>query len=486
MRRVTVVLLACMAALGIAACGSSGSAGAPANPRIAALSYFPPTTPFVLTLNTNPKSASVRQAQALEHSNPTYAFAATALFAKLAQLKINYDQDIRPLFGNPIAIGAVGAPGAGVESSFLATWVTRSAAKLTTLIHKLHALKSTGAHDGAQLYSGSGVAVATAGPTLILARSVQGIDAALDRHAGNQGIDSAQYSSATSGVDPNGLVEIFGDLTNVLATPKVAMARQVPWVAAIRGYAVSVSASPAAATFRFHVDTSGKPLSASQLPIASGTTAPGLAGTAPIEAAVRDPAQVVEFIESVMRETQPAAYAKFRRQQSQLRRKSGFNFNALAGMLTGDLNVESDTQDTIARAQLSDPAEARAMLAKLATAEATGASHRKAELRSLGGGLYSTSVSGKDVTLGVVGDQLVIGRATPAALQAFAAAPAASATTSAGAVTFQISIPQLLQIALRNHANPAEAQALSMLGDLTGSATATTSGLSGSATLAHR
>jgi hypothetical protein len=166
--------------------------------------------------------------------------------------------------------------------------------------------------------------------------------------------------------------------------------------------------------------------------------------------------------------------------------KSGFNFNALVGMLTGDLNVESDTQDTIARAQLSDPAEARAMLAKLATAEATGALHRKAELRSLGGGLYATSVSGKDLTLGVVGDQLVIGRATAAQLQAFAAAPAAGASTGAGAVTFQISIPQLLQIALRNHANPAEAQALSMLGDLTGSATATTSGLSGSATLAHR
>jgi hypothetical protein len=246
---------------------------------------------------------------------------------------------------------------------------------------------------------------------------------------------------------------------------------------------MSVTASRAAVSIRFHIDTGGRPLTESELPIASGSTAPGLAGTAPIQASLRDPAQVVQFIESVLRETQPGVYAKFLRQQAQLTHRSGFSFDALVNMLTGDLNVASDTHATIARAQLSNPAAARAMLAKLA--RATGTVHGTSELRATGGGLYSLATSRQRLTVGIIGDQLLIGKASGAQLRSFAAAPATTASGT-GAVTFRISLPQLLQTALRHPPTPAEAQAFSLLGDLTGSASATTSGLTGTATIARR
>ena len=158
-------------------------------------------------------------------------------------------------------------------------WVTKSASKLTSLLGKLH-LSRSGSHDGATLYSVGSAGLATSGATVMLARSTAILDAALDRHAHHQGFDSAAYAKATTGVPANGLITAFGDLTPVLSTPNAAKARQVPWVAAITGYAASVSTSQNAMAIRFHVATGGKPLSVSQLPIASGTTSPGIAGNA--------------------------------------------------------------------------------------------------------------------------------------------------------------------------------------------------------------
>jgi hypothetical protein len=99
-----------------------------------------------MTLATAPRSQSITQAQALERRFPTYAVAATALFARLSQLGIDYNRDLRPLFGNLIALGAVGTPAltAAEVPPFLAVWVTKSATRLSALIGKLHSLRSTG------------------------------------------------------------------------------------------------------------------------------------------------------------------------------------------------------------------------------------------------------------------------------------------------------------------------------------------------------
>lgn len=159
------------------------------------------------------------------------------------------------------------------------------------MVGKLHGLSSTGTYDGAQLYSVGSYATAITGPTVLFARSAQVLDAALDRHAHGQGITSADYARATTGISSHGLIEMFGDLSKVLAAPSAAKSRRVPWVAALRAYGASISAAPSGLTIQFHLDTTGKALSASQLPIASGSAAPGVAGNLRAQAPIRDRSQ---------------------------------------------------------------------------------------------------------------------------------------------------------------------------------------------------
>ncbi|HEX3976723.1 MAG TPA: hypothetical protein VHW96_10690 [Solirubrobacteraceae bacterium] len=469
-----------LAVTALAACGSSkpGSGGA-AGPAVQALSYFPTTSPFVLTAATNPKAAAVKQ---LQHESPSYAVAATALFAQLSKLGIDYNADVRPLFGNPVVAGVVstsGFTGGSSDTDFLVVWVTKSAAKLSSLIGKLHLTRS-GTHDGATLYSAGHAGLAISGATLFLARSPAVLDAALDRHAGHQGFDADAYAKATAGVPAGGLVTAFGDLTPVLSAPDAAKARQVPWVGAITGYSASMNATQNAVKVTYHIATAGKPLSVSQLPIASGTSSPEIAGTLPVGLGIRDPAQIIAFVADAIQTTQPAKWAKYRQQAAALQKRSGVDITSVEKMLTGQLNLESDTHTTIARAQVSDPSAMQADLAKMVKAR-TGKG--TARVTPLGGGLYEVRSGTTDATVGVIDGQLVVGKATPAQLRAFAAAPASNASTGTGAVTFRVALPDLLRVALKAPPSPLASQLLGMLGVITGSAEASTDGLTGTVSI---
>jgi len=473
--RLSGLLLTALAVVAIAGCGSStaGSGGA-ASPTVQALSYFPTTSPFVITAATNPKASAVKQ---LSHSSPSYAVAATAVFAQLGKLGIDYNKDIRPLFGNPVVAGVVstaGFTGAGTQSDFLVVWVTKSASALSSLIGKLHLTRS-GTHDGATLYSAGNAGVAVSGATVFLARSPAVLDAALDRHAHHQGFDAAAYAKATAGVPAGGLITAFGDLTPVLSTPKAAKARQVPWVGAISGYSASMIASQHLMKITYHLSTTGKQLQVSQLPIASGTSSPGIVGTLPIGLGIRDPEQIITFFADAIQRTDPAKWAKYKQQAAALEKRSGVDIASLAKTLTGELNLESDTHTTIARAQVSDPATVQADLAKLVKARTA----KGARVTSLGGGLYRVRSDSSDLTLGVINGQLVLGKATPAQLRAFAAAPAGTASAGSGSITFRIGLASLLQTTLKRAPSPVAMQLLSMLGDITGSAVANTDGLTG-------
>lgn len=480
-RSVLATAAAGLAALAIAACGSSGASGS--SPANRALSYFPASSPLVMTVATDPHARTSKQARALEHRFPGYAVAATALFAQMSKLGIDFNQDVRPLFGNPIAIGAAGSSGLAGSGAkhFLVAWVTRSADGLARLVGKLHGIHAAGSHDGAKLYSKGGSYAAVDGATVLIGPSVADIDAALDRHANDSGLTAADYARETAGIPSGGLITIFGDLTGALSSSRAATARKVPWLAAIRGYWVSIAGTQTAAHVTYHIDTGGRSLSVSQLPIASGTTSPGLAGSMPIQASLRDPAQTINFILSAIRATDPSEYAKLISEEGLLKVATGIDVNSQIAALSGNLNLESDGHTTLVRVQLTNPSSFSTMLSKIAGASAlTGGG-----LRSLGGGFYAIQ-AGKRVTVGVVGNQLVAGNATPAQLTAFAGAPTASAPGGAGAVAFRIALPQLVALALHGAPSGPGQQVLRLLGDVTGSLRSSTSGLTGTASLALR
>jgi hypothetical protein len=482
MRRVLLGVVA--AALMLAGCGSSSS-GAPSNPLASTLSYFPSGSPFVLTADTGKASQTPVAIKNLEQKLPQMAFVEAALMGKLKQLGINYQTDIHPLFGNPIVFGDDSTSFTDFGQHFLVVWVTRDAGKLNFLLHKV------GSHDGSTIYAGaSSGALAVDGPTVVFARTEGDLVAALDRHQHNQGITSAQYASATAGLDPNAAGHIFGDLTTALSTPGAAKARLVPWVGALRSYAITLGSTSTGVTIGFRLNTDPSSLSASQLPIAGGSSAPGLVNGLPIQVGVRDPAQIVTFALGAVKAASPKDYAKFLKDVAVVRRKTGVDVNKLFGELSGDLVVDSDTHTTLVRAGLSDPAAVTALLRKLASVPG-GLGHGKT-LRSEGGGVYSVVDSHRTEVLGVVGDQLIFGvppkggGMSASTLRSFASAPAAPAAGANGAVSFRVSLSELIALETKNTQSPIARQILGLLGDLTGSMSATTGALSGTATLSFK
>jgi hypothetical protein len=436
----------------------------------------------VLTVETDANGSAIKGVNQLLSKFPLASLGEAALKSKLQQAGVNYDSDIQPLLGNPIAFGATGSTLSGpAKNDFVFVWVTKDADKLKSLIKKIPNLKSAGSHDGATLYTGS-ACLAVDGATLVLAPTLPQVQAALDRHANGGGVTSSQYSQAFSGIPSDGVVKVFGNLTAILSGPNAAKARQIPWVAAFKGYAASVNASSSGLSFNYRLDTTGASLTSAQLPFAPGTTAPTFAGDAPITFAIHNPSQIATFVESAAQITSPGSFGTFLKRQAAIRAKTGTDINALLKQLTGDLIIASDTKTTIGRAQVSDPAAARATLSKLASAR--GVFARGTNVRRVGDFYAVTDANGSTVLLGIVGNQLVVGKASPAALRAFAAAPTTPAVGAKGTVAFRIALVDILRLSLRGSLPPAVAPILNSLGDITGWAASSTSGVTGSATLA--
>ena len=481
-RRVSLIaaVLAAVAGLVLAGCGSSSSSS---NPLQTSLSYFPKDSLFVMSLQTDPNSSAIQSLQALLHRFPAVTFGESALIARLQQVGINFDTDIKPLFGNPAVIGVASPSPAVAKSSFLVSWVTKSSDTLNGLVKKLH-LSSSQTIDGAKVYAVSTAALAIDGSTLVLGASPSALKSALDLHSHGGGLTPDDQSKAMGNLPTDSLVSAFGDLTAVLSQPSTAQAKKVPWVNALKGYGVAISANATGLTFQYRLDTSGQTLSDSQLPIASGTSPPGLAGSLPISVGVKDPSRIVKFVEQAQQIAGPGKYASYAARQAAVRAKTGVDLNSLLDLLTGEAQLSSDGHVTMIRGDLSDPAAGRVTLAKLAT-QPKAFSAGPVTVAHAPGGFYVFKEATHTTTVGVVGDKLEIGlNASPTMLTSFASAPATPATGAQGSVAFRVGLPALLGLALKQAQNPTVQTLLRSLGDLTGWLAAAPEALTGSATIA--
>lgn len=471
------LVLACV----LAACGSSSGSSAPSNPLAAELSYIPPGSPVVATIVTDPNAAPVKNVSALAAKFQVANLITTALNQELQKQGLSYAGDIKPLLGNPVVIGTIETAGAGSKLKGVGVWITKDASKLNALVtKKSNGDKKVGTHDGATIYrSRDGQTVlAIDGPTLVVADTQALVTAALDRHANNQGMAVSQYNQEISGLPSKPLVQVFGNVAALLNTPQTATARQIPWVAAIKGYAVAISPTSNGMSLDWKVDTTGRQLTAAQLPLAAGSAAPALVSGAPGSFGIRDPAQIATFVESALQAADPTASAQFQAALGALKRGFGIDVTGALGQLTGDLITAGQGRVSLIRSGVSNPAVVSQTLANLAKhiqSLAVGTS-----MRPLGGGFYLISRQSLTFAIGVVGSQLVAGNTSVSQLRAFAAKPT-TPSGGHGAIAFSESLPQVLNLT-GGLVHSAEAQLiLSQLKDFSGWIANTPSALTGNA-----
>lgn len=481
------LILAALAAVVVAGCGSSQPASSPLN---SSLSYFPSNSPFVASIVTSPNAPAVKGLQAMLRRIPFATFGEAALISQLQQKGLSYDANIRPLFGNPVLVGLAGPRLAGSAQDFLVVWITKDASALSTLVNKIGAHK-TGSHGGATLYATStNETIAVDGATFVAGRSAGSVEAALDRHAARQGMGASDYNRDLGSLPRSSFISAFGNLTGVLSSPKAASARKVPWVAALRSYGVSVSAGSNGLTFRYTLNTGGAALTSSELPLASGTSPPGLAGTMPIQFGLRQPAAVLSFILDAERRAAPASYAKDHARMAAVERRTGVNFRRdVLGELGSNAAVESMGHGvTIGRIDVVDPAAAARTLRKLGSSALDVFGSHSGSYVTAGPGQFETvhTRSNKRILFGLVGSEFVFGTGSPGQLRTFAAIPAAAAPGAQGAAAFRIALPELIQLALHKPPSKTIQAVLSSLGDITGWISSSTSALTGSATLGIR
>src|SRR5581483_9899406 len=383
------------------------------------LSYFPAGAPLILSVQTDPNSAAIQNLQALLGHFPIAGFGEQALLQKLQQSGINYQTEIKPLLGNPVMVG-FDSPSAGFSTNdALIVWNVGSSDKIATLLKRIPGLSKVGSSGGATIYNtGGGACAGVDGSTLVIAGTQEKVAAAIQRHANGSGFTGADYQRLVTGLPSDALLEVFGDLRGVLSSGSAAQARAIPWVGAIRGYAVSLSANASSLDLSFRVDTGGATLTSGQLPIAGNAAAPSFAGSMPITVGLTNPGQAISFIVQALKLTGSSSLAHVP--------AAGLGaISTLESQLSGNAILATDLHTTMFRAQLSN---APAALSELQTllAHAQGSSKPVA----LGGGFYRS----QQITFGIADGQLLIGRAAPAELSSFATAPTSTASGAQGSL----------------------------------------------------
>lgn len=463
-----------------AGCGGQDKpgTGAAAGPRAEVLSYYPADTPFVLVAPTDPQNPQIEQALALVRRFLPGDILLGQLKRRLAG-QIDFDREVKPVLGNPIALGAPAASTFGGSSrDFLIAWMAKDAGKLKPLVDRLvrtGGVRAAPDHLGAKVYTGGGGStLAVRGALVLLGKTPEIVTAALDRRAGTGHLDPAAVDAARGDLPQDALVTGYGNLASVLGRPSAAKALKVPWVAALRAYAFAVSADGQGVKVDFRLDTTKRPLAGADVPLAPGPAAPGVAAGAPVRAGIRDFAHLVTWTERTQSLTGAPSAVRFETKKAEIRKATGVDLDRdVVAQLSGDASVDVDGPKRLVRAEVRDPAAMTATLRRLTpklgrflTGQGAGATARPAP-----GGFHLVEKDGTTLgAYGLVGRELVAGNGSVDELRALAAQPKSPVPGARGAVAFTVDKDLIRRaIAARANVGPLEAPlVLGPVGDIRG------------------
>ena len=294
----------------------------------------------------------------------------------------------------------------------------------------------------------AGGALARRGPVLVSAPDLAALRAVLRRRRdGRAQWTPRLLAERTLGLPATALARVALD-AQALVARRGGDARRLPWVAALRRAAVTLTPEVGALRARIRV-TTAPGLAPAELPLVTGAAPPAVHGSGPLTASVRGPRQTVEFLRRTLDLLDPALLGGLRDAEGLLDRYAGVSLQQdLTDQLTGSATVTSrDARTFTLRSDLADPERTRDALGRVGT------------LARFGGplaGLVGVDLNGFDVDeqdevftikqngdllarLAVVGKVLVASTDPRADLKAAGQAPAGATPPSAGALRATLS-----------------------------------------------
>jgi hypothetical protein len=387
MRRLlsTAAIVACAALAGTGCGGDDNSGGA----LESTLAYVPRETPFAVAIDTDLEGDQYKSLDAILGKFPGGDAIKGALRAQLEEGTggVSFEEDVRPLLGNPFVVGATSVAsflGDSADDEFVAAIQVDDSDALDALIDKTKP-DERGEVAGGTVYEDEGTFFAVEDDRVVLAGSEAQLGDALRRADGNDHLDEEAFEESLEGLPDQALARVYVGLQPLIEQdPDTATARRVEWVGALRTLGITASADESSIDVEFNLRADGDELSDEDLPLAAGEQAPEVVER-PGEVAigVRDPGQIVRFFEAAFQAVDPSGFGDYQQGKQALAARLDLDVDEdIVGQLSGDLAISVGVGGGFAaRAEPRDPEAFADTVAKLAGA-----------LPDLGSGLGVTGV----------------------------------------------------------------------------------------------
>ncbi len=415
MRRLLAIQLAVIGLL-IAGCGGGDDSGSALD---SALAYLPKDTSFAAAVDTDADGDQYKAVSALIDKFPFGDQVKSALRGQLEQLGggINFNDDVKPILGNPAVIGAGDAEAiTGDSNNFVLAMQAKDQGALEDLIDKQKPQKA-GEVSGATLYQDGDTFFAVEEDRIVFANDEGQLKSALERADGNDHFDEDTFNEALDGLPDSALARVYTDVEGLLKSdPGSVDARKVKWIAALRTLGLTASARDDAVDIDFRLRTEGD-LSDEDLPIAPGDEAPPvIKREGEIGLGIRDLAHIVRFAENAGQAIDPAGFGDYARAKKTIDTQLGVSLDDdLVAQMSGNVSASLSIDGGFGvRAELKDPEAFKRTLAKVADvlpsfAEGAGFGTVALSKPRAGEDFYALAQpDGDSVIFGVVDDVLVV------------------------------------------------------------------------------
>ena len=415
-RRLTTLLIVALLAL-VAGCGGGDDSGGPKGDLGDELGYLPKNSPLVITLDTDVDGDQYKNLDKLLSKFPFGGQVKNQIKQSIDQQGANYDKDVKPLLGGELVVGAIDAKALvedAVQDRFVVVF-TADGGKLEDVVKKDSDFKKVDDLEGNPVYDSStdDSVITIKGDTLIGAQTRAELQAALDRHDGDDKLTEADFNGAFQGLPAEPLARVYGDAQALLqADPATAEAQKVAWVRGLRKFGVTMAAEGDGLALDAHVSTEG--VAPQDLPIAAGDQSPALARFGDYSLAQRDLSQSWKFIVSVAGATDPEGFGDYEKKKARANKDLGIDIDRdLIDQFNGDTTVAGGVDGTWSlRSGVRDPAALKETVEKMGKSGGTG------DLKLTPAGDLVLGDDGDDrVFFGVVDDVFVAGPTPDAAKQ---------------------------------------------------------------------